>query len=62
MVVRFKDLDVLDNLDTMKKNGILPNDSYAFDANHIIEGLVSKGMKELNMAEYGGLGLNYQVG
>ena len=62
MVVRFKDLDVLDNLDTMKKNGILPNDSYAFDANHIIEGLVSKGMKEMDMVEYGGLGLNFQVG
>ena len=62
MVVRFKDLDGLGKLDTMKKNCILPNDSYAFAANYIIEGLVSKGMKELNMTEYGGLGLNFQVG
>ena len=62
MVIRFKNLDDLANLDSMKKNGILPNDSYAFDANYIIEGLVASGMKELSMTEYGGLGLNYTVG
>lgn len=62
MVIRFKNLDYLANLDSMKKNGILPNDSYAFDANYIIEGLVASGMKELSMTEYGGLGLNYTVG
>ena len=61
VVVRFKNLDYLANMDAMKKNGILPNDPYAFDANYIIEGLVSNGMKELSMTEYGGLGLNFTV-
>ena len=32
VVVRFKNLDYLANLEAMKKNGILPDDSYAFDA------------------------------
>lgn len=60
-IVRFKDLTYLDNLSTLKKNGILPDDSYIFDANYLIEGLVKTGMKELDMLEYSGLGLDFTV-
>ena len=59
--VRFSNLDYIGHLDAMKKNGLIIDDGYAFDANFIIENLISNGMKELSMTEYGGLGLDFTV-
>ncbi len=61
VLIRFKDLDYLANMDMMKKNGILPNVDYAYDADRLIEIMVAGGYKELDMVEYGQLGLDFEV-
>jgi len=63
MVVRFKDLNTLVNMDQFKVSGILPgtpNDPL-YDADYLRDTFVAGGMRELSMTEYGGLGLDFTV-
>ena len=63
MLVRFKNLDVLANMDQMKAAGILSSDPSqpVYDADFMAENLVAGGMRELSMTEYGGKGLSFTV-
>lgn len=63
MLVRFKDLNTLVNMDQFQASGILPGKASdpLHDAEYVRDALVAGGMRELSMTEYGGLGLNFTV-
>ena len=63
VIVRFKELSVLENMEAMKASGLItgnPNDEI-FDADVVAEKLIAAGMQELSMTEYGGRGLSFVV-
>jgi len=63
LLIRFKHLDELENCDALRANGILlSDDGVLFDADSFAELLIAGGAQELDMLEYSGLGLNFEVG
>ena len=61
LLTRFTKLDYLANMALIRKNGIIPDVEYAYDADRLIRLLIENGATELDMLEYAQLGLDFTV-